>query len=88
MAHPFGIPDSLLGMVNYGVTLATALASCESSTLRRALAAKVAFDGGLAATNTVRQIVTFRKVCFWCMGTVASSALTVWIARRLLAEEL
>lgn len=88
MAHPFGIPDGLLGMASYGVTLGMAVALPGSPTLKRLVALKVAFDGGFAAVNTVRELVTFRKLCSWCMGTVAASVLSVWVGRRLLREEL
>lgn len=88
MAHPFGIPDGVLGLASYGTTLGLALAATESSALKRTLAAKIAFDGGLAAVNTVRQIVRFRKICSWCMGTVATSAISLWLARKLLRQEI
>lgn len=88
MAHPFGMPDSLPGIMSYAVTLGLALASPRSTGIRRALAAKLAFDGGLAATNTVRQVVTFRKICSWCMGTAACSFLSIWMARRFIAREI
>lgn len=88
MAHPFGIPDSLLGLASYGVTTALAATSSRDARIRRALALKILFDGGLAATNTVRQIRSFRKLCSWCMGTVAASAVLVWTGRDLLREAL
>lgn len=88
MAHPFGVPDSLLGIASYGVTLALALAPAERSMLRRALAAKIALDGCLAGANTVRQMVSFRRICFWCMGTVLTSAAIVWSGRKLLRSEI
>jgi uncharacterized membrane protein len=88
MAHPFGIPDSLLGIVSYTVTLALASAKTENQVASRCLAMKVAFDGALAAANTVRQVVKFRRICSWCMGTVGSSLVSLWICRDLLRKQL
>ncbi len=87
MAHPFGIPDSLLGLGSYGLTLGLSLTPPEKTVMRQALAAKIAFDGVFALTNTVRQIVSFRKLCFWCMGTVAATAALVWNARGLIKHQ-
>jgi uncharacterized membrane protein len=88
MAHPFGIPDSLLGIASYGVTLGLAIISPRGAVIRRALAAKLAFDGGLAATNSVRQVIVFRKLCSWCMGTAACTFLSVWMARHFIRREM
>jgi uncharacterized membrane protein len=68
-AHPFGVPDSLLGLGSYGVTLALALMAPECRCARRVLALKLAADGSLAGFNVVKQIVSFRRLCSWCTGT-------------------
>jgi uncharacterized membrane protein len=58
-AHPLGIPDSLLGLGSYGVTLTLALLAADS----------------------------FRKLCSWCTGTAACTAITLFAARKLLLQE-
>ena len=76
-AYPLGIPDSYLGLASYTVTLALLL-SCKNSALaRRLLRAKLVADGGLAAVNFGRQIVSFRKLCSWCCGTALATAMLV-----------
>ncbi len=86
MAHPLGVPDGLLGLASYGTTLALAVAAPRSAAVRRALGAKLLADGGAAGFNAVRQVVRFRKLCSWCMGTVAATAVMVWAGRRAIAE--
>jgi uncharacterized membrane protein len=76
-AHPFGIPDSYLGLVSYGATLALLLACRRSVLARRLLRAKLVGDGGLAAFNFGRQIISFHKLCSWCSGTALATALIV-----------
>ena len=88
MAHPYGIPDSLLGLASYATTLGLALTASGSPVIRRALAVKIALDGSVAGANSVRQVVSFRRVCSWCMATVLASAALVWSGRELLQEEL
>ena len=74
-AFPFGIPDSALGLLSYGTTLALIVADSDSKPiLHKIVQAKLLVDGGMAATNTVRQFVNFNKVCSWCMGTVLGTA--------------
>ena len=68
-AHPLGIPDSLLGLGSYGLTLALALNAERSPKARRALTLKLLVDGSIASFNVVRQVVVFRRLCSWCMGT-------------------
>lgn len=88
MAHPFGVPDALLGLASYATTLTLALSARNCTVARRALAAKLLLDGAAAAFNTTRQVVRFRRLCSWCMGTVAATAVMLWAARPLLAEAL
>jgi uncharacterized membrane protein len=60
-AHPFGIPDGMLGLASYAVTVG--LLARGSSVVR----VKLVCDAGAAGLNAVRQVVSFRKVCSWCM---------------------
>jgi uncharacterized membrane protein len=83
IAHPFGIPDSLLGMASYGVTLGLALAVRRGFAARKLLAGKIVLDTCLAGVNAVRQVIAFRRICSWCMGTVLSTAVAASQVRRL-----
>lgn len=76
-AHPAGIPDGVLGMASYGVTLALLLASQEVAVVRPVARAKLAMDATAAGVNAVRQVVVFRRMCSWCMVTVACTAVMV-----------
>jgi hypothetical protein len=68
-------PDAYLGLVSYGTTLALLVADTPSRPiLHKVVQAKLLLDGGMAVTNTVRQLVIFKKVCSWCMGTVLGTA--------------
>ena len=83
-AHPFGIPDSLLGLASYGTTLALVTGVRETGPLRRVLAAKLLVDSGMASINTVRQVVSLRRVCSWCMVTAVATAAMTYAGRSLL----
>lgn len=85
MAHPFGIPDALLGIASYGTTLVLVRSAPGCSAARKLLGAKLLLDGGVAAFNATRQVVRFGKVCSWCMGTVAATAVMVYAGRRLIS---
>ena len=85
MAHPFGIPDALPGIASYGTTLLLIRSAPECSVGRRLLGAKLLLDGGVAAFNATRQLVRFGKLCSWCMGTVAATAVMVYAGRQLIA---
>jgi uncharacterized membrane protein len=85
-AHPMGIPDSLLGLGSYGVTLALLLAAPSSSVARALLRGKLAGDGSMAAFNVVKQVVKFRRVCSWCTGTALATSLLVAAGRRYLKQ--
>ena len=85
-AHPFGVPDSYLGLASYGTTLGLVLLSERSKAARRLLGAKLVGDAGFAAFNVVRQVVSFGKVCSWCTGTALATALIVYGGRRSITE--
>jgi uncharacterized membrane protein len=88
MAHPFGIPDALLGIASYGTTLLLVRGACRSSAARKLLGAKLLLDGGTATFNATRQVTRFGKLCSWCMGTVAATALMVYAGRHAIAGVL
>ena len=83
-AHPFGIPDALLGLGSYGVTMALLLAAPECGLARKALAVKLAGDSSMAAVNVVKQFVKFRRICSWCTGTAIATGVMVAAGRRYL----
>jgi len=85
-AHPLGVPDGLLGLVIYGATLALALAARGSRTGRTLLRAKLLADGGMAAVNVTRQVVSFRKLCSWCTATALATAVLVVAGNRYAAS--
>lgn len=75
--HPMGIPDGVLGMASYGMTLALLLAAEDAPALRPVARAKLAADAAAAGVNAVRQVVVFRKMCSWCIAAVACTAAMV-----------
>lgn len=87
-AHPFGIPDSLLGLGSYGATLSLVLLSRSRPTARKLLAAKLLADGGVAGFNVIRQVVLVRKICFWCCGTALCTGLMILAGREVIETEL
>lgn len=84
MAHPFGIPDGLLGVASYGTTLLLATMACKSKRASKVLGAKLLLDGGVAGFNATRQVVRFGKLCSWCMGTVAATGVMVYAGRSFI----
>lgn len=87
-AHPLGIPDSLLGLGSYGVTLALALSSRKSRMAQKALALKLLVDGSVAGFNMVRQVVLFRRLCSWCTGTALCTAAMVASERTTIRKQI
>ncbi len=86
-AHPLGIPDSLLGLGSYGLTLALALLARKHARARRLLALKLVADGSVAGFNVVKQVVSFRRLCSWCTGTALCTAAMVMASRSLIRQE-
>ena len=84
-AHPFGIPDSYLGLASYGATLFLLLTAKRSPWLMRALGLKLVGDAGAAGFNAVRQVVSFGKVCSWCTGTALATVVMVYGGREAIA---
>jgi uncharacterized membrane protein len=88
MAHPLGIPDSVLGLGSYGLTLALVLLAQSRPKAQRLLALKLIGDGAIAGFNVVRQVAEFGKLCSWCTGTALCTAAMVVGGRRLIAEQI
>lgn len=87
-AHPFGIPDSMVGLGSYGATLGLVIRAQRSAGARRLLAFKLCADGALAGFNVVRQVVAFRKLCSWCTATAVCTAVMLLAGRRVIAHEI
>lgn len=82
-AHPFGMPDGLLGLASYGITTALIVAARHSETGRTLLRTKLLIDGSMATINVTRQVVSFRKLCSWCTGTALATAVLVVAGRDM-----
>ena len=86
-AHPFGVPDGVLGLASYGTTFLLLLAARgRSPVAQKLLAAKLTGDASMAVFNVARQPVTFRKLCSWCMGAAVATGAMVMFARRAHGE--
>ena len=85
-AHPFGVPDALLGLASFGVTLVLIRASRHDPRVRKVLGAKLALDAGAASLNAARQVVSFGKLCSWCMGSAIATGVMTFAGRELVAE--
>ena len=87
-AYRFVIPDGVLGLGSYGVTLALLVAAKPSRPLvQKALRAKLALDGTMAVRNARKQVTQFGRICSWCMGTAIATAGVVYFARKARAVE-
>jgi len=87
-AHPFGIPDGLLGLASFGTTLVLALLSKRSRVASQLLGAKLVLDVSVAAFNASRQVVSFGKLCSWCTGTALSAAVMAYAGRASIRNSL
>lgn len=82
-AFPLGIPDGMLGIGSYAVTLLLLTTAKPSRPLlQAALRGKLMVDGAMAARNTRKQITNFGRICTWCMGTAVATAGVVYFARK------
>ena len=86
-AHPLGIPDSLLGLGSYGLTLALVLLAQRDRRAGKLLAVKLVADGSAAGFNVVKQVVSFRRLCSWCTGTALCTAAMIFAGRSHLRRE-
>lgn len=87
-AHPWGLPDSLLGLASFGTTLVLILAARRNAPAKKLLGAKLAIDAGTAALNATRQLVLFRKLCFWCTATVLATGIMAFTGRNVIKKSL
>ena len=87
-AHPFGIPDALLGLASFSTTLTLILLARKSSKAKELLGAKLALDASAAAFNATRQIVKFGKLCSWCTGTALAAGVMAFAGRGEIVEAL
>jgi len=85
-AHPFGVPDALLGMANFGTTLALILLSRENQTAKRLLGPKLVLDAAAGAFNAGRQVVGFGKLCSCCTGTAIAAGAMAYAGRGLIRD--
>ncbi len=82
-AYRLGIPDGLLGLGSYGVTLALLIAAKPSHPLlQKLLMAKLVFDATMATRNARKQVTQFGRICSWCMGTALATGGVVYFARN------
>lgn len=87
-AYPLGIPDSILGLTSYGVTLGLVALAAGNLKTRKYLAIKLLGDGSIAAFNVVRQVVSFGKLCSWCTATAVCTGAMLIAGREVIASEL
>ena len=87
-AHPWGIPDSLLGLGSYIVTLALAVNAPRRQGVQKALALKLLADGSFAGFNLIRQVVSFRRLCSWCTGTALCTAAMLLSERTAMRRQV
>ncbi len=82
-AYRFGIPDGVLGIGSYGVTLTLLIfAGPSRPMLQKALRSKLALDGTMAVRSAKKQVTQFGRICSWCMGAAIATAGLVYFARR------
>ncbi len=83
-AYHLGIPDGVLGLASYGVTLALLLAATpERPVVRRLLRGKLAWDATMAIRNVRKQVTEHKKICSWCIGVAAATAGLVFFGRKV-----
>jgi uncharacterized membrane protein len=80
-AHPFGIPDALLGLASFGTTLTLALLARRNKTAKKLLGVKLSMDASVAVFNAGRQVAEFGKLCSWCTGTALSAGVMAYAGR-------
>jgi uncharacterized membrane protein len=82
-AYHLGIPDGVLGLASYGVTLGLLMASQPSRPLvRRVLRGKLAWDATMAIRKIRNQIMQHGRVCSWCVGAAVATAGLVYFAHK------
>jgi uncharacterized membrane protein len=86
VAHPFGIPDALLGLGSFGMTLALILLANRNVRAGKLLGAKLTLDASVAAFNATRQVASFGKLCSWCTGTALAAGVMAYAGRETIRE--
>jgi len=87
-ASRFGIPDGVLGLGSYGMTLALLIAAKPSRPfVRKMLGAKLALDATVATRSVRKQITKHGRICSWCMGAAIATAGMVYFARKVQDSE-
>lgn len=87
-AYRFGIPDGLLGMASYGVTLALLMAAKPSRPIvQKMLRAKLGLDATMAIRKVRSQISDHGRLCSWCLGAAAATAGMVYFVRKAREEQ-
>lgn len=85
-AHPFGIPDSLLGLASFATTLTLALVARRREGAKTILGAKLSLDASAAVFNAARQVISFGKLCSWCTGTALASGVMAYAGRQAIHQ--
>lgn len=85
-AHPFGVPDALLGLASFSTTLALILLSKNNRFLKNLLGVKLTLDAAAGIFNAGRQVVRFGKLCSCCTGTAISAAAMAYAGRDIIAH--
>lgn len=86
----FSMPDGVLGLANYGATMALIAAGGKNREKRYpwlpiAAAAKVSLDAAMAAKLTVDEIRKQKAVCSWCLAASGATFVSlgfVWPEAR------
>jgi uncharacterized membrane protein len=82
-AYHFGIPDGVLGLGSYGLTLILLIAAKPSQPLlQTALRGKLLLDGAIAARKTRGHLKEFGSICSWCISAAIATAGVVYFARK------
>ena len=87
-AFPLGIPDGILGLTTYGVTLGLLALATSKPKARKLLAIKLLGDGSVAAFNVAGQVVCFRRLRSWCTATAVCTAVMLIAGREIITSEL
>jgi uncharacterized membrane protein len=85
-AHPFGIPDGILGLASFGTTLALTLLARRNPIAKKLLGAKLTLDASAAVFNASRQVVSFGKLCSWCTGTALAAGVMSYAGRKAIRD--
>ena len=83
-AHPFGVPDALLGLASFSSTFVLILIAGRSTRARKLLAVKLTLDTTAAAFNVARQLSSFRRLCSWCTMAAFGAAVTAYGGRKVI----